>query len=154
MEAREQNVEPVSIVGLDCAENDPLFTEGLSLLDEGNHPEARKGFKECLCRDPKRLEVSYCLGLACYGVGKLDETRECFEKTITLNKGFATAHFHLGLRLKRLGKHRKAAYHFHRAASLGASPMDALLNLAYCALRDHDPGSARNTKFELDFVIL
>lgn len=141
MEAREQNVEPVSIVGLDCAENDPLFTEGLSLLDEGNHPEARKWFKECLCRDPKRLEVSYCLGLACYGVGKLDEARKCFEKTITLNKGFATGHFHLGLCLKRLGKHRKAADHFCRATSLGASPRDALLNLAYCALRDHDPGS-------------
>lgn len=61
------------------------FNVGMNLVQSGNHQGAYEYFRSMLNRYPDNGYIWGTLGLVAFGLGRLDESRECYEKAATLD---------------------------------------------------------------------
>ncbi len=96
----------------------------------GRLSDARALYEKLLKRNPKHVELLHLLGVACHGLGDLDEAARLIGRAVALKPDVAVAHSNLGKVLVAQGKPADAAVAFRKAVALDPALFEAHAALA------------------------
>ena len=124
-------------------EADALYQQGVAAAATKDYVEAARLFRECLKRDPDRIEAAYNLGLALAENGELREATTVLEEVVRARPDHAESRYGLGSVLHVRKEYARALSEFE--AAYEADP--SMAKAAYAAARTledlEDPAAAR-----------
>jgi tetratricopeptide (TPR) repeat protein len=110
------------LVGL---EKGPPVYQGMKALMENDYETATKLFNKNANKQLKEASINLFLGgNGLYLQGKYKAALTAYQKSITINPGFAKAWHNCGMTLEALGLHEKAKAKYKKAQELGTRPAE------------------------------
>jgi len=109
---------------------------GDAYLDQNQHAEAEREYREALKQDPSMPLVYSKLGFLEFSQARYGEATEFFRKDIAVNPDFAESYLYLGLCLRRLGKNVEAIGAFEKAIARDADSLNAYRQLAAALIHE------------------
>lgn len=80
-----------------AAEIENVFKRAMNQLDRNEFEQAAKTFRSALRLDPKNYKALTGMGRCLKELGRRDEARQCFQKALEINPGYAQARLNLEL---------------------------------------------------------
>ncbi len=109
---------------------DPLYTQGVQLLQSGKYDEAQRCFQQLIAGNPYNATVMNLLAICCARKEQYAQALELMEKALALDDKAADIHHNVGPIYRILGDFRKAEQHYRRAIELKPNYAEAYFNLA------------------------
>ena len=120
------------------------FELGVRAERDGRIEDAVRAYCSALHHEPNQPELRFSLASALYGMGRFDESRAEFERTVELAPDHAEAWNNLGILLGDLDETKEAVSAYRRALCLHPEYPDALYNLAEALHKRGEEQEARN----------
>jgi tetratricopeptide (TPR) repeat protein len=126
------------------------YNESRVLQDDGNLPEAEKGFAGVIQLDPSFAPAHHALGMMAITTGRFDVAVRCLTEAVRLDPLVADAHNSLGSALLQAGRPEEAILAFSEAVRLEPSFATAWYNLggSYSSLRAFDKAEMVRRRLE------
>jgi protein O-GlcNAc transferase len=96
----------------------------------GRVARAEQAYRQVVHSDPSHVAAWYLLGVACHGLGNLDEALAAFQQALRLQPDHAEAQNHIGIVWAQAGALEEAIRCFLLALRLRPNSLDAYKNLA------------------------
>jgi len=77
------------------------WRQGVELLKSGNLPDALRVLRDASRANPESFDSHFYLGIAEAKAGKLSQSRESFQKALSLQRDHAPTYFNLGLAFEK-----------------------------------------------------
>jgi tetratricopeptide (TPR) repeat protein len=126
------------------------YNESRVLQDDGNLPEAEKGFAGVVQLDPSFAPAHHALGMMAITSGRFDDAVRYLAEAVRLDPLAADARNSLGSALLQAGRPEEAVRAFLEAVRLEPSFATAWYNLggSYCSLRAFDKAEMVRRRLE------
>jgi tetratricopeptide (TPR) repeat protein len=115
---------------------------GHAFLEKQQPAEAAENFTEALRIAPDFPDAHYNLGLALFGLGKIQDAIEQWRQAIVYDKRYYKAHNNLGLTLLSLGRTEQAVEHFKQVLKIRPDQAETHLNLGHALVKLSDLDAA------------
>ena len=112
--------------------------------EAGRTEEAIRSFEAAIALAPD-AEAYLNLGLVHYAREDFGRARECFDRSVAADAGYALGHYHAALCLMRTGMYRAACERFRRAAQLAPRLVRISFHVGVCLRQLGDLDAARTS---------
>lgn len=132
---------------------DSLHFQADQALKKGRFAEAATQYEQCLDKNPEDIEARKRLGLSLYRQGRLDESREHFERALSQREGDSFSLLYLGLVHASLGNLKRAVIVWNEYFNLDQPLILREINLQKALLESDSPPSAEEVVASIEEAI-
>lgn len=122
---------------------DDHFTSAYKLINNGEEEKGLEEIRLFLMNNPNVWNAWFMLGWGCRKIGKFEDAKKAFEKTLTLEGGkIADTYNELAICYMEEGDLQKAKENLQKALNLESENTKIISNLGYLALKEGNPSLA------------
>lgn len=122
---------------------DDHFTSAYKLINNGEEEKGLEEIRLFLMNNPNVWNAWFMLGWGCRKIGKFEDAKKAFEKTLTLEGGkIADTYNELAICYMEEGDLQKAKENLQKALNLESENTKIISNLGYLSLKEGNPSLA------------
>ena len=112
----------------DVDESDKLFTQAVTLHQQGKMVEAVRAYAQILSKEPRHPDIYNNLGVALRTLGKLEAAVACYRRALAYGQEAANVYSNLGNALRELARFEEAEAAHGRSVKLDAASPSGIYN--------------------------